>query len=75
MCSPLARWFLAWLTFILRMETIRSSETSLHIRNTRRYVPEDGGIPNHRFENLKSYIHKMLTKFQDLTQTSQVQLH
>jgi hypothetical protein len=31
------------------------SETSVHIRTTRRYVPEDGNIHNHRYENLKFY--------------------
>jgi hypothetical protein len=33
-----------------------SSETSVHIRTTRRYIPEDGNIRNYRWENLKSCI-------------------
>jgi hypothetical protein len=39
----------------LKMETIRSSETSVHTRSTRRYIPEDGILHSHRCENLKSY--------------------
>jgi hypothetical protein len=39
----------------LKVEAIRSSETSVHIRSTRRYIPEDG-ILSHRCENLKSHI-------------------
>jgi hypothetical protein len=31
------------------------SETSVHIRTTRRYIPEDGNIHCYRCENLKSY--------------------
>jgi hypothetical protein len=27
---------------MLAMEAIRSSETSVHIRTTKRYIPEDG---------------------------------
>jgi hypothetical protein len=38
------------------MEVIRSSETSVHIRITQRYIPEDGNFHNCHFENLKSYI-------------------
>jgi hypothetical protein len=34
----------------------RSSETSVHIRTTRRYIPEDGNFYNYRSENLKSCI-------------------
>jgi hypothetical protein len=40
----------------LKMEVIRSSETSVHIRTTRRYIPEDWSIRNYRCENLKSCI-------------------
>jgi hypothetical protein len=32
-----------------------SSETSVHIRTTRHYIPDDGNIHNYRCENLKSY--------------------
>jgi hypothetical protein len=39
------------------MEAVCSSETSVDIqRITRRYIPEDGTLHNHRCENLKSYI-------------------
>jgi hypothetical protein len=38
----------------LKMEIIRSSETSVHTRSTWRHIPEDG--IRHRRENLKSYI-------------------
>jgi hypothetical protein len=37
------------------MEVIRSSETSVHMRITRRYVPEHGNIRNYRCENVKFY--------------------
>jgi hypothetical protein len=37
------------------MEVICSSETSIDTqRTTRRYIPEDGTLHNHRCENLKS---------------------
>jgi hypothetical protein len=41
-CYPsfLFGWF-----FTLKMEVIRSSETSVHILNTERYIPEDGSSP------------------------------
>jgi hypothetical protein len=39
------------------MEAICSSETSGDTQcTTRRYIPEDGTLHNHRCENLKSYI-------------------
>jgi hypothetical protein len=52
-----SRWFLAQLILsTLKMETICSSETSVVTqRTTRRYIPEDGTLHNHRCENLKSY--------------------
>jgi hypothetical protein len=38
------------------MEAICSSETSVDTqRTTRRYIPEDGTLHNHRCENLESY--------------------
>jgi hypothetical protein len=40
----------------LKMEALFSSETSIDIeRTTRRYIPEDSTLHNHRCENLKSY--------------------
>jgi hypothetical protein len=40
----------------LKMEAIRSSETSgTNLRTTRRHIPEDDTLHNHRCENLKSY--------------------
>jgi hypothetical protein len=52
-----SRWlgrilFLARLIFDHKFE----GETSVHIRTTRRYIPEDGNIHNSRCENLISYI-------------------
>jgi hypothetical protein len=40
----------------LKMEVIRTSETSAHTRSTRRHIPEDGILHSHRRENLKTYI-------------------
>jgi hypothetical protein len=40
----------------LKMEAIRSSETSVHTRSTRRHIPEDGILHSHCCENLKSYL-------------------
>jgi hypothetical protein len=38
------------------MEAICSSETSVETqRTTRRHIPEDDTLHNHRCENLKSY--------------------
>jgi hypothetical protein len=57
-CRLLSRWFLAQLIFsTLKIEAICSSETSLNTqRTTRRVIPEDGTLHNHRCENLKCYI-------------------
>jgi hypothetical protein len=59
----LLRWFST-----LKMELIDSSETSVHIRTTRSYIPEDGNIYNYRCENLKSYENKavLLESTQDV---------
>jgi hypothetical protein len=41
----------------LKMEAVYYSETSVDFqRTTRRYIPEDGTLHNHRCKNLKSYI-------------------
>jgi hypothetical protein len=39
----------------LNMEAIRSSETSVHTRSTRRHIPEDSILHSNHCENLKSY--------------------
>jgi hypothetical protein len=41
----------------LKMEAIRSSETSVDTRSTRRHIPEDGILHSDRRENLKFYFH------------------
>jgi hypothetical protein len=41
--------------FTLKMEAIRSSETSVHTRSTWRHIPEDGILHSHHCEILKSY--------------------
>jgi hypothetical protein len=47
--------FSRWIQTTLKMEPIRSSETSVHTRSTPRHIPEDGIIYSHHCENLKSY--------------------
>jgi hypothetical protein len=37
---PQAGFMFGWFS-ALKLEVIRSSETSVHIRNTQRYIPED----------------------------------
>jgi hypothetical protein len=45
----------------LKMETIRSSETSVHTRAARRHIRKDGILYSHRRENLRSYkVHSCL---------------
>jgi hypothetical protein len=48
--------FLIGCFLTLKMEVIRSSETSVHIRTTRCYIPEDGNFHNYCCENLKADI-------------------
>jgi hypothetical protein len=52
----LARWFAEPVSSTQKMEAISSSETSVETeRTTRRHIPEDDTLQNHRCENLKSY--------------------
>jgi hypothetical protein len=44
------------------MEVTRSSESSVHIRTTWRYIPGNENIYNYRFENVKSYILELCAK-------------
>jgi hypothetical protein len=55
--GKLSSWFVAELIFsALKMEAISPSETPVdYQRTTRRYIPEDGTLHNHRCENLRSY--------------------
>jgi hypothetical protein len=41
---------------VLKMEAIRSSETSVLRRHIRRHIPQDCNLHSHRCGNLKSYI-------------------
>jgi hypothetical protein len=57
-----ARWFAEPISSTLKMEAISSSETSVETqRTTRRHIPEDDTLQNHRSENLKSYLTHLLT--------------
>jgi hypothetical protein len=42
-----SRWFLSHGFFTLNMEAIRSSETSIHTKSTRRHISEDGILHCH----------------------------
>jgi hypothetical protein len=46
---------------IQKIEVIISTDTSVHIRTTRRYIP-GGGIHNYHCENIKSNFHFSLEK-------------
>jgi hypothetical protein len=45
----------SWITSTLKMEGIRSSETSVNRIPTRRHIPKDGILHSHRRENIKSH--------------------
>jgi hypothetical protein len=45
----------SWISSTLKMEAIRSSETSVNKISTRRHIPEDGILHSHRRVNLKSH--------------------
>jgi hypothetical protein len=51
----------------LKMEAIRSSETSANTTYTRCHIPEDCFLHSHRSENLKSYI-KIFVQIREPTQ-------
>jgi hypothetical protein len=58
----ISRWFFPQLIFsTLKMEAICSSEMSVDTqRTTRRYIPEDGTLHNHRCENLRKRLIALL---------------
>jgi hypothetical protein len=64
-CRPHGKPF-----FTLKMEAIRSSETSVNTRTTQYHIPEDDILHSHRFESLKSYISIM---FVSITKTSSIE--
>jgi hypothetical protein len=56
---------------ILMKETLRSSETSVITRATRRNIPEDIILRSHSRENLKYYITKLISQFGFFRQTQE----
>jgi hypothetical protein len=65
-CLCSVRWLLGTanvpsspILVTLMIEALRSSETSVLTRATRRNIPEDTVLHSHCSENLKSYIHKI----------------
>jgi hypothetical protein len=55
-CHRRTCWFLLKFSSTLKMEAICSSETSVASQQTtRRHMPEDDTLYNHRCESLKSY--------------------
>jgi hypothetical protein len=45
----------SWISSTLKMEAIRSSETSVNKIPTWRHIPENGILHSHRRKNLKSH--------------------
>jgi hypothetical protein len=63
----------------LMMEALRSSETPVLTRVTRRNTSEDGVLHSHRRENLKSYKHAIacdasITLFRDPTEIDDIKV-
>jgi hypothetical protein len=60
----------------LKMEAIRSSETSVHTTSTWRHIPEDGILHSHRCENFKCYVinEVRFTSVTSLTQTFLIEM-
>jgi hypothetical protein len=58
-----SRWFSApgFLLSTLKMEAIRSYETSVYTISTRRHIPEEGIFHSHRRENIKSYTYCLIS--------------
>jgi hypothetical protein len=52
----IANFLSSLIIFNLKMEPIRSFESSVLTRATRRYISQDGILYSDRLENLKSYI-------------------
>jgi hypothetical protein len=46
----------------VKMDLIRSSESSVYTRSTRRHIPEDGILHSHRREDLRSYDKKRILR-------------
>jgi hypothetical protein len=62
--------------YTLKMEAIRTSETSVHSpTTTRRHTPEDDILHSHRHENLKSYNIVIISCYSLLSQTILVTLN
>jgi hypothetical protein len=57
----------------LMMEAIYSSETSVVIRATGRYIPEDDILHSHRREGLKSYKFMIYLTTLSVAQTEEVE--